>query len=314
MRIVGAGNAIGAGAVTLARRLATATAALLLLPLATPAAAQNRYFPIPAANSTELPPGISVRKTADGDIYVDAKGRTLYGMDFKTLYLESLNPAKFCSGACAEIWEAVAPPANTPPTPEPDLGRFAAAFGGETRQLTPEAKLVLANQLGAAQAGLGFSGGPEKPGPDWTVTEGANGPQLMYKRTNLVFVRKGDAPGSIRWDGADKMRWNVLRYVPPMPKAAAPPNVGILYAAGGYAFADKSDRVLFTQGRSGKCRKDCESPKPFAAGMISQGTGDWTIARDGDAAQWLYRGKPVFVSQGAPKSAVVPRGATILRP
>lgn len=313
MRIVGAGNAIEAGAGTPARRLALAAAALLLLPLTTPAVAQNRYFPIPAANSTELPPGIAVRKTAEGDVYVDAKGRTLYGMDFRTLYLESLNPAKFCSGACAEVWEAVAPPANTPPTPEPELGRFAAAFGSETRNISPEAKRILANQVGAAQAGLGFQGGPEKPGPDWTVTEGANGPQLMYKRTNLVFVRKGDKPGSLKWDGEDKMRWNALRYVPPAPKVVTPPNVGILFVAGGYALADKDDRVLFTQGRP-KCRQGCEAPKPFTAGLISKGVGDWTIARDGDVAQWLYRGKPVFVNDGKPKSADIPAGAAILRP
>jgi hypothetical protein len=172
----------------------------------------------------------------------------------------------------------------------------------------------LANQAQAAQVVLGFMGGPAPTGPDWTMTQGADGPQLMYKRTNLVFVRKGDAPGSTRWDGDDHQRWNALRFVPPVPKPLAPPNVAPLYVEGAYAFADNKDHVLYTQSRPQKCSAACEPAQPFRAGLISQGIGDWSVSRDGDFAQWRYRGKPVYLSKGAPKSADIPAGASLLRP
>jgi predicted lipoprotein with Yx(FWY)xxD motif len=299
--------------------LALGACALLTLPVAL-TVAQNRYLPIPPANSTELPPGISVKKTPIGDVYVDAKGRTLYGMDYRTLFLDTRNPATFCSGSCAETWEAVAAPPGTPPTPPPQIRGFGGGGQGQgqgqgqNQGQNQAAQAVLANQAQAAQVVLGFMGGTAPTGPDWTVTVGANGPQLMYKRTNLVFVRKGDAPGSTQWDGDDHQRWNALRYVPPVPKLVAPPNVAPLYVAGGYAFADTKAHVLYVLGPPKKCSAACEPPEPFRAGLISQGIGDWSVSRTGDLAQWLYRGKPVFVSEGAPKSADIPVGATILRP
>lgn len=54
--------------------------------------AQPRDQPVSPAASTELPPGIAVRKTSFGDVYVDAKGHTLYGMDTSSLFLETRTP------------------------------------------------------------------------------------------------------------------------------------------------------------------------------------------------------------------------------
>ena len=43
--------------------------------------------------------------------------------------------------------------------------------------------------------------------PDWTVIQGASGPQWVYKSWHLVFTRKGDKPGSAAHDGAGDLTW-----------------------------------------------------------------------------------------------------------
>ena len=40
----------------------------------------------------------------------------------------------------------------------------------------------------------------------------------------MVFIRKGDTPGSTAHDGTDEMIWNSLRFVPPVPEIVAPAN------------------------------------------------------------------------------------------
>src|SRR6266581_495112 len=95
-----------------------------------PAVAQNPYIPIPPAFSTQLPPGISVRKTELGTVYVDSKGRVLYGMDIAQLRVRSRTPNTFCSGPCTEKWEPVAAPAGTPEAPATPVFGFGGGGGG----------------------------------------------------------------------------------------------------------------------------------------------------------------------------------------
>jgi len=292
--------------------------------LAVPVAAQNPYIPIPPAFSTELPPGISVRKTEIGDVYVDSKGRVLYGMDTGTLRVRTRTPNTFCSGPCAEKWEPVAAPSGTPEAPPAPTFGFGGGGGGGGQA---QAQAAGAQAAQAAQLQGGGGGGAAARlappvGPDWHMTQGPNGPQLIYKRTHLVFVRKDDKPGSTKWDGEGvglpdepKVRlWNALRYIPPPPKLVAPSNVMPVFVDGGYAMADSAERVLYVMDKARKCADACKKLVPFKAGVVNQGIGDWTVSRDGDVAQWHYRDKPVFVSQGTPKSADIPAGATILRP
>jgi predicted lipoprotein with Yx(FWY)xxD motif len=244
--------------------------------LASPVVAQPRFSPPRPANSNVLPPGISVKKTAIGDVYVDAKGRTLYGLDVVALFVEMRSPFTYCTGACEEMWEPVAAPAGTPQGP-PNAPRF---IGRGTQS-----------------------------GPDWVAVNGAKGPQLLFKQGNLVFVRKDDVPGSTKWDGDKNYLWNALRYVPPIPKVKAPSGFSAAYIDGAYALADKDERILYTQDRPAKCVTPCI---PLKTGLVVSGSGEWTVSRTGEVAQWAYRGKPVYVS--APKSAGIPEGATILRP
>ncbi len=304
--------------------------------LTVPAAAQTPNLPIPPASSAPLPPGISFKKTPLGDVYVDAQGRVLYGMDTRLLRLQTRSANTFCSGSCVETWKPVAAPAGMaalPPTPNFGFGGAGAglivqaALGGQAAQAALGGQAAQAGQniQAAIQGGGGGGGGLGRfayTGPDWAMVQGINGPQLMYKGWNLVFVRNGDAPGSTKWDGEAAnvpnepaiRLWNALRYVPPVPKLVAPPNVAPLFIGGAYAMTDTRDHVLYVRDKPQKCNGACENPVPFRAGLVSQGIGDWTVSRAGEVAQWLYRGKPVFVSQGAPKSADVPAGATILRP
>jgi predicted lipoprotein with Yx(FWY)xxD motif len=288
------------------------------------AVAQPRDQNIPPAFSTTLPAGISVKKTPIGDVYVDAQGRTLYGMATGNLRLDTRNPNIWCSGACLDTWQPVTPPAGIAAAPAIAAPAFGGGGGGGQAN-AQQAQLIAAAQAGNAQAraalqqqggggqgggGRGGRGAPPPSGPDWTMVQGVNGPQLMYKRVHLVYTRKGDVPGSTKWDGQDNFLWNVLRYVPPVPKIVAPTNVVPLYVGGAYAMVIKDDNfVLYT------CATACAKAVPFKTGIVSQGVGDWTVSRSGDTPQWMYQGKPVFISQGKPKTVEgLPVGAAVLRP
>jgi predicted lipoprotein with Yx(FWY)xxD motif len=252
-------------------------AGLALALIGAPASAQPVDLPIPAATTTVFPPGVSVRRIGEGDVYVDAQGRTLYGMDMRTVLRWAPDPVQYCKGECAQQWEPLLAPANAGP---------AVAFPSPREQRDRKAVV-----------------------PDWAVANGPAGPQWVYKRWHLVFTRKGEAPGSAAFDGADNLTWNSLKHVPPVPKLVAPGTVKPLFVAGAYALADLEGRLLFT----GKCGDGCSGWTPLAAGLAAGGTGDWGVSRSGDAAQWSYRGSPVFVGAGG-DPASVPPGGTILRP
>jgi hypothetical protein len=62
--------------------------------------AQPADLPIPAATTTEYPAGISVARTAAGSVYVASDGRTLYGMDMRTLLRSGADAAQYCQAVC----------------------------------------------------------------------------------------------------------------------------------------------------------------------------------------------------------------------
>lgn len=264
------------------RLLAVCTATLLALP-AMRTVAQPLDLPIPPATTTVLPPGITIRQTAAGMVYADARGLTLYGMDFRMLGGRTGQPAIFCRGDCAKLWEPLVPPPSVTPVALPDPRKLAA--GGKGKR--------------AAVA-------------DWIVVEGAQGPQWLYKGWHLVFTRRGDRPGSTRWDGSDGWIWNTLKYVRPVPEPIAPTATAIRFVEGDYAFATREGLLLYSMhGRS--CTRLCDTATPFKAGLANQGLGDWTVSRSGDVAQWVYQGRPVFVAEDK-DSRSLPKGAVLLRP
>jgi predicted lipoprotein with Yx(FWY)xxD motif len=284
-------------------RLAMALSALVL-PGA--ALAQPVDLPIPAATTSDYPAGISVAQTANGPVYVDSQGHTLYGMDMRTLLRSDADPSQYCKEACAEAWAPLLAPADA----KVNIA-YPMSFGERLRrELEGPAKPAQPARPAMGEEGgdPNFYSNPQKA-PDWTVIKGPQGPQWVYKGWHMVYVRKGEAPGSTALDGAENFVWNTLKYVPPVPKITAPPSVSTVFADGQYALADRDGRVLFT----GSCTADCTGWKPLSGGLASRGIGQWTVTRAGDAPQWAFQGKPVYVSQlDDPTQA--PASGVILRP
>ena len=69
------------------------------------AEAQPADLPIAAATTDRYPPGVHVGTSGHSSVYVDGKGRVLYGMDMRTLMRFGSDPSQHCTGACAETWE-----------------------------------------------------------------------------------------------------------------------------------------------------------------------------------------------------------------
>jgi predicted lipoprotein with Yx(FWY)xxD motif len=286
----------------------------LLLGMPASAFAQPMDLPIPPATTTQYPPGVSVRQTPKGPVYVDSRGLTLYGMDMRNgLIRWSPDPSQYCQGECAKLWE----PLLAPPGSKPNI-EFPRGFGPPQRapaKGSPEAAAV-AQRLKANSVSSYFQyyvpDGYVVPqsAPDWSIIAGPQGPQWVYKGWHMVFVRRGSKPGSTQYDGADNFTWNTLKYVPPVPDVNAPDKVTAKYMGKGlYALADADGHVLFT----GSCKSDCEGWVPLRGAMGSHGMGDWAMGHDDDGPQWMYRGHPVFVSQDAETDSV-PKGGQLLRP
>jgi predicted lipoprotein with Yx(FWY)xxD motif len=278
-----------------------------LLNLAMPSAvyAQPADLPIPAATTGEYPPGVTVRRTKAGPVYADARGRTLYGMDMRTLVRWAPDPALHCRDDCARTWEPLLAPTSAKPNvvfprgfggPPPAPGQGAAGAAAQRGERAPGQAVLPQGMILNQRA------------PDWTVIAGPSGPQWVYKGWHMVYLRKGDRPGSTAHDGESQMTWNTLKFVPPVPKLEAPQGVAPLFIGGDYALTDKSGRVLYT----GTCTAACDWT-PLSAPMAGRGFGEWAVDLSGDRPQWTWRGKPVYVSQeDDPVNA--PAGGAVLRP
>ena len=250
------------------------------------AAAQPADLPIPTARSEPLPPGIKVGKLGGKSYYFDDRGHVLYGMDMRVLLRSGSDPAQHCTGECAKTWE----PKLAPSGAQPNIA-FPQGFGGR-----PE----------PARA-PGFFTQPQNA-PDWTIIAGAQGPQWVYKGWHMVFTRRSDGR-SDRYDGAEDLAWNTLKFVPPVPALLAPADVHAVAVGDTYVLADSHGRHLF----AGKCGMDCANWLPYRAGMASAALGDWRVSDDGDSAQWTWRGNPVFIcADDAPTQ--IPAGGKALTP
>lgn len=272
----------------------------LLAALPAPALlAQPADLPIPAATTSDYPPGVSVRQTSAGAVYADKRGRTLYGMDMRTLVRWSPDASQHCQADCAALWEPLLAPAAATVNIA-----FPRGFGGPPAQRRPGAP---PRPPGPPPLPPGFVA--PQSAPDWTVIAGPQGPQWAYKGWHMVFTRKGDRPGSTAHDGADDRTWNTLKHVPPVPRVIAPAGISTLFAGGGYLLADSSGRALFT----GQCAAACTGWQALAAPMASRGLGAWAVDLAGNSPQWSWRGKPVYVSQETNPLAV-PKNGKVLRP
>ena len=264
--------------------------------------AQPADLPISPAAAGVYPPGVAIG-SADGiPVYVDGAGRTLYGMDMRMLLRAGAEPSKYCQGECARHWLPMLAPAGA----KPNI-LFPRGFGDRQRQQVAAGGGQAAPSSGAAASGTEFI--QNQKAADWTIIEGPQGPQWVYKGWHMVYVRGDEAPGSAAHEGDENMVWNTLKYVPPVPRLTAPVNVSTAFVEGAYALVDNEGRLLFT----GTCGSDCADWRPFPGGMASRGLGDWAVSREADRPQWLYRGKPVFVASGSTPDDM-PANAAVLRP
>ncbi|MFM5930352.1 MAG: hypothetical protein ACKOPQ_05545 [Novosphingobium sp.] len=266
--------------------------------------AQPADLPIAPATTDTYPAGVKVVKNRAGPIYANEKGVTLYGMDMRTLIRWGADPALYCKDECAKQWE----PLLAPPGSKPNIA-FPRGFGSPPPapgQAAPPPPRPANSTSNLNPDGL-FN---TQRAPDWTIIQGASGPQWVYKSWHLVFVRKGDKPGSTAFEGAEDMTWNTLKFVPPVPKITAPQSVSAIFHDGRYVLADKDGRLLF----AGSCKKACEAWSPLAAPAAGRGIGEWTVSRAGDTPQWLYRGKPVYRNLAAAEPDALPASAKVLLP
>jgi predicted lipoprotein with Yx(FWY)xxD motif len=263
----------------LLRSVATSLLAMLS---AASASAQPVDFPVTPADGTPLPSGVRVLKLDGGHVYANPKGQVLYGMDMRTVLRWVPDPARYCAQDCQRDWVPLLAPAGT----RPNI-RYPAGF---------EKPGEAADTLDPRKA------------PDWTVIEGAQGPQWVYKGWHLVFTQRSASRSAAAPDGTGGMTWNTLKFVPPPPAIEVPGTVATAFFDDAYALTDKDGRVLFT----GKCDGDC-SWQPLAAPMAASGLGDWKVTLAGDRPAWALKGKRIFVSTEA-NPHTVPSGAKVLRP
>lgn len=132
-----------------------------------------------------------------------------------------------------------------------------------------------------------------KPVGPWKVVDGAEGPQWSYKGDPLFTYAGDSGPGSTAGKERDNL-FNLLTYIPPMPKVTAPAPVKTVFVGEAYILEDGQGHALFTDK---SCGMDCRNWMPLSAGMASRGIGDWKISREGDRLQWTYRGQLVYISQ-----------------
>lgn len=264
-------------------RLLLALAFAAALPAA--ALAQPADLPIPAAKDGSLPAGISVIATPAGKVYADSRGRILYGMDMRALLRRTSVPSSYCREECLRDWEPLHAPKGSKPNIEYPRSIHDPKSERPAGMVAPEAA------------------------PDWTIIDGAEGPQWVYKVWHVVFTRRGAPANSTAFDGSDEHIWNTLKFVPPVPKLTAPMNVAARFIDQQYALTDADGRLLFT----GRCDNSCAGWTPLTGGYASHGVGKWQLLRGGDDPQWSYAGRPVFVSEDKDPD-LVPAGTTMLRP
>jgi predicted lipoprotein with Yx(FWY)xxD motif len=276
-------------------------AAAVAMPFSATALAQPSDHPIPAVKTTEYPAGIKVAQAQPYPVFVDAQGRTLYGLDLRSgIVRYSPNPAMYCKQHCGPEWE---PLLATGMQPNLTPGGFGGPGGGQRPAAPPQ------GATGAPAAASPPQMYNAANAPDWSVIEGPNGPQWVYKGYHMVYVRTDAAPGTTSFDGAENYAWNTLKFVPPVPKLKGPNTVSTRFVDGRYVLTDAEGRALFT----GACTQDCAAWKPLTGGFLIRPIGDWAVSKTSELPQWTYKGQPVFVSQDVDPLRV-PSSAAILQP
>ncbi len=156
-----------------------------------------------------------------------------------------------------------------------------------------------------------------KPVGDFTIVKAADGGrQWAYKGVALLTFKYDVKPGNTI--GEDTYAFNGPRVpvgeaawveseIAPQQPAPLPPPTKMLppgmIVQGGISgnrfYADAAGYTLYTYdagAKGGACTGMClVGWKPFAAGALSRGMGDWGVLSNEDGTrQWAYKGKPIY--------------------
>lgn len=237
--------------------------AILGLGLAVGASAPLAAPPAEAPAVVATPPGVSVRMTADGPVFVDARGMTLYHGE----------------PSCGEQRRARIRPIDA----EGDVDFDATV---QRVQSCLEASPPLRAPAGAQAVG------------SWSVMVRPDGtPQWAYEGRPVHTSTRDKAPGDVNGSHLPQLARGQSRVLS-APLAGAPAGIRIRQTAAGVTLTDIKGRTLYFRER-GKCDDRCRRDwSPLLAPALAASdrlAKDWSIvAPSVGVRQWAYRGRPLF--------------------
>jgi len=221
----------------------------------------------PVAQS-RTPPGIAVRTTYEGPVFVDAHGMTLYRM----------TRSRPCESKAALYRHPLQADQSTQfPVPLPDGEMRRACTQKHPPLLAPE---------------------DAKPVGKWTVKTREDGSkQWAYDAAPLYLSIKDKRPGDVNGDvpmqlGVSLVTWTAAFAPPP----GAPFNVSTKRTFRGPALAGPTGRTLYYP-QSNIRDLDFSSWQPFLApeaGKLPDHARDWSIIAGPSGKQWAYKGNPLY--------------------
>ena len=260
-------------------------ACLLAVPILAAGAAGsgNASHPTEAFREVPMPPGFRIEATAEGPVFADARGLTLYTWPQHKLRNGYSGEARGIPGCHDEVLTVTA--GLMSPYPPgirlPDIENRPSC-----QQLWPP---VLAT---AASEEVG----------DWTLLERQDGTvQWAFDEQPLYTSVRDQLPGDV-WGGTRRRYGGdspAIR-VPAGPPALHPPGFAVhLTSIGRMLTTDKNDSVYSFDGDTASksaCMDECLINRhPVLAPALARAQGEWTLfERSPGQLQWVFRGSPLY--------------------
>lgn len=220
-----------------------------------------------ASTPTPMPPGIDIRLTLAGPVFVDPQGMTLYRVDKgDTLGLDTF--------AC----------------PDHPLTRIELALLGYN-QITEVPMNVFdpATRRACTEKFPPFAApAAAKPIGDWSVHTRANGVrQWAYRGAPLQTSIKDTLPGHVNGGGV---------FTPAMAPLHAPPNIELRVTTVGLVWSNHLGKTLYYQdGAKDVARQEWQPLLAPVAASTTRLSSEWSIVKGSSGLrQWAWQGKPLF--------------------
>lgn len=136
-----------------------------------------------------------------------------------------------------------------------------------------------------------------KPVGEWTIIRRQDGTQQWAFRGKPVY-RYGDdlTPGIDSGDNSGRV-WHTAYLPLPPPKPTMPAGFKVAKSDHGWVFANHEDRHLYVLKPRATCNAACKAHWEIVrAPMLARPVGDWRpVSGEGEALQWSYRGRPLYM-------------------